>query len=370
MAIKRDYYEVLGVRRNAGPEEIKRAYRKLALQYHPDRNPNDPTADSRFKEINEAYEVLSDQEKRHRYDTFGHAGTRGIPGFDFQGFDGINDIFDMFFGAGTGQAARTTVRRGSDLRLDLQIAFEEAIFGTERELTIPRSAACDACRGTGAEPGTSPQPCPQCRGSGQVRRASQSIFGQIVNVVTCSRCRGEGKVIDRPCRTCRGSGHVPGEKRVRIHIPAGVDSGSQIRLQGEGEPGPRGGPAGDLYIVLQVKPHATLKRNGTDLVYELPLSIAQAALGDTVEIPTVDGPEKLEIPPGTQYGRTFRLSGKGVPHLRSGRRGDQITFVRVVIPTNLTDEQKKALRELGGVTGKPQQIEKGFFDRFKEAIGL
>lgn len=370
MAIKRDYYEVLGVGRNASAEEIKRAYRKLALQYHPDRNPTDPGADGRFKEINEAYEVLGDRDKRQRYDMFGHAGTQGMPGFDFQGFGGISDIFDMFFGAATGQGTRTGPRHGSDLRLDLRISFEEAVFGTERELSIPRSESCAACRGTGAEPGTSPQTCPQCRGTGQTRRAAQSIFGQIVNVVTCSRCRGEGRVIDHPCPTCGGSGHVPGEKQVRVRIPAGVDSGSQIRLSGEGEPGPRGGPPGDLYIVLQVKPHPVLKRSGTDVVYELPLSVAQASLGDSVEIPTVDGPHRLDIPPGTQYGKTFRLYGKGIRHLRSGRRGDQIVFVRVIIPTNLTEAQRRALRELGGVTGKPQQIEKGFFDKFKEAIGL
>jgi molecular chaperone DnaJ len=369
MAIKRDYYEVLGVSRTASAEDLKRAYRKLALQFHPDRNPNDPQAESRFKEINEAYEVLSDQSKRQRYDTFGHS-AQGMPGFDGAGFGGINDIFDMFFGAAAGGRTRTGPRRGADLRLDLRLTFEEAVFGVERELTIPRAEACSACHGSGAEAGTSPQTCPQCRGSGQVRRATQSIFGQIVNVASCPRCNGEGKVIERPCKTCGGSGHRPGEKKVRVNIPAGVDSGSQIRLTGEGEVGPRGGAHGDLYIVIQVKPHAVLKRNGTDVIYELPLSVAQAALGDTVEIPTVDGPEKIEIAPGTQYGKTIRINGRGVPHVRSGRRGDQLVYVRVVIPTNLTDEQRQALQQLGGISGKPQHIEKGFFDKFKHAIGL
>jgi molecular chaperone DnaJ len=369
MAIKRDYYEVLGVSRTASAEELKRAYRKLALQFHPDRNPNDPQAESRFKEINEAYEVLSDQSKRQRYDTFGHS-AQGIPGFDGAGFGGINDIFDMFFGAAAAGRARTGPRRGADLRLDLRLTFEEAVFGVERELTIPRAEACNACQGSGAEAGTSPQTCPQCRGSGQVRRATQSIFGQIVNVASCPRCNGEGKVIERPCKTCGGSGHRPSEKKVRVNIPAGVDSGSQIRLTGEGEVGPRGGAPGDLYIVLQVKPHPVLKRQGTDVIYELPLSVAQAALGDTVEIPTVDGPEKIEIAPGTQYGKTIRINGRGVPHVRSGRRGDQLVYVRVVIPTNLTEEQKQALQQLGGISGKPQHIEKGFFDKFKHAIGL
>ncbi|HEY9287802.1 MAG TPA: molecular chaperone DnaJ [Candidatus Dormibacteraeota bacterium] len=372
MAIKRDYYEVLGVSKSASAEELKRAYRKLALQYHPDRNPNDPQAEARFKEVNEAYEVLSDQSKRQRYDTFGHAGTQGMPGFDFggAGFGGINDIFDMFFGGTAAGRTGTRVRRGADLRLDLRLTFEEAVFGVERELTIPRAEACEQCHGSGAASGTSPQTCPQCRGSGQVRRATQSIFGQIVNVTSCPRCNGEGKVIERPCRSCGGSGHVPGEKKVRVNIPAGVDSGSQIRLTGEGEPGPRGAAAGDLYIAISVKPHPVLKRNGTDIVYELPLSVAQAALGDSIEIPTVDGPEKLDIPPGTQYGKIIRIHGRGVPHLRSGRRGDQIVYVRVVIPTNLNEEQKQALRVLGGVSGKPQHVEKGFFDKFKHAIGL
>jgi molecular chaperone DnaJ len=371
MAIKRDYYEVLGVSRTASAEELKRAYRKLALQFHPDRNPNDPQAEARFKEINEAYEVLSDQSKRQRYDTFGHS-AQGTPGFDFggAGFGGINDIFDMFFGATAAGRGRTGPRRGADLRLDLRLTFEEAVFGVERELTIPRAEACKACQGSGAEAGTSPQTCPQCRGSGQVRRATQSIFGQIVNVASCPRCNGEGKVIERPCKICGGSGHRPGEKKVRVNIPAGVDSGSQIRLTGEGEIGPRGGAPGDLYIVLQVKPHPVLKRQGTDVIYELPLSVAQAALGDTVEIPTVDGPEKIEIAPGTQYGKTIRVSGRGVPHVRSGRRGDQIVYVRVVIPTNLTEEQRLALQQLGGISGKPQHIEKGFFDKFKHVIGL
>jgi molecular chaperone DnaJ len=370
MAIKRDYYEVLGVSRTASSEELKRAYRKLALQFHPDRNPNDPQAESRFKEINEAYEVLSDQSKRQRYDPFGHS-AQGIPGFDGgAGFGGINDIFDMFFGAAAAGRGRTGPRRGADLRLDLRLTFEEAVFGVERELTIPRAEACQACHGSGAESGTSPQTCPQCRGSGQVRRATQSIFGQIVNVASCPRCNGEGKVIERPCKTCGGSGHRPGEKKVRVNIPAGVDSGSQIRLTGEGEIGPRNGAPGDLYIVIQVKPHPVLKRQGTDVIYELPLSVAQAALGDTVEIPTVDGPEKIEIAPGTQYGKTIRINGRGVPHVRSGRRGDQLVYVRVVIPTNLTEEQKDVLRQLGGISGKPQHIEKGFFDKFKHVIGL
>ena len=311
MAIKRDYYEVLGVSRSASGEELKRAYRKLALQFHPDRNPNDPQAETRFKEVNEAYEVLSDASKRQRYDTFGHAGTQGTPGFDFGGgFSGMNDIFDAFFGGAMGTRTRTGPQRGQDLRLDLRISFEDAVFGTERELTIPRAEACSSCEGSGAEPGTSAQTCPQCRGTGQ------------------------------------------------------------IRLSREGEPGPRGGEPGDLYIALHVKAHPVLQRDGTDIIYELPLSVVQAALGDSVEIPTVEGTQRLEVPPGTQYGRVFRLHGHGVPHLRSGRRGDQIIYVRVVIPTNLTPQQKEALKSLGEVSGKPHPVDKGFFDKFKRAIGF
>ncbi|HYS28284.1 MAG TPA: molecular chaperone DnaJ [Candidatus Limnocylindria bacterium] len=369
MAIKKDYYDVLGVGRAATQEEIKRAYRKLALQSHPDRHPNDPVAEARFKEINEAYEVLSDGDKRQRYDTFGHAATQGMPGFDFGGFGGVNEIFEMFFGERAGRA-RTGPRPGADLRMDVAISFEEAAFGVERDLTIPRGQACATCKGTGAEAGTSPKTCPDCRGTGQVRRATQSIFGQIVNVTNCPRCRGEGSIIEKPCRDCDGRGQVPGEKTVRVKIPAGVDTGSQMRLSGEGEPGPRGGPSGDLYLEIAVKPHSVLRRNGTDVIYELPISVAQAALGDRIEVPTIDGPSSVTVAPGTQYGTTFRLHGHGIPHLRSGRRGDQIVFVRVVIPKNLTEAQRKALQELGGVTGKPQPIEKGFFDRFKEAIGF
>jgi molecular chaperone DnaJ len=294
-----------------------------------------------------------------------------MPGFDFGGgFGGMNDIFEAFFGGGVGTRSRTGPQRGSDLRLDLRITFEEAVFGTEKELTIPRAEACSTCHGSGAEPGSSPQTCSQCGGSGQVRRSVRSILGPIVSVTSCSRCGGEGKVIEKPCVKCRGSGHVPGEKQVRVRIPAGVDNGSQIRLSREGEPGPRGGEPGDLYIALRVKAHPVLQRDGTDIIYELPLSVAQAALGDTIEIPTVDGNYQLDVPAGTQYGRVFRLHGQGVPHLRSGRRGDQIVYVRVVIPTNLTPQQREALKSLGEVSGKPHPVDKGFFDKFKRAIGF
>jgi molecular chaperone DnaJ len=372
MATKRDYYEVLEVGRDASPETLKRAYRRLAMQYHPDRNPGNTAAEMHFKEVSEAYEVLSDAQKRQQYDRFGHAagGPFGGQGFE-SAFGGFSDLFDAFFtGGGGGTRTRTAARRGQDLRLDLRISFEEAVFGVTREVSIQREERCSVCKGDGGEPGTPAQTCAECRGSGQVRRAHQSFFGQIVNIVACPKCRGEGRIIAKPCRTCRGSGNVPVDKKLSVRIPSGVDEGSQIRLSGEGEPGVRGGPSGDLYIVLEVKEHAHFKRHGQDILYELPLSVAQAALGDRVELPTIDGPIELTVPAGTQYGKVFRLAGKGVPHVRTQRRGDQLVIARVVIPTDLTEAQKRALRELGGVTGKPQPTSKGFFDKFRDAIGM
>lgn len=368
MAVKKDYYEVLGVARNASLNDLKRSFRRLAMEYHPDRNPGNTQAEARFKEISEAYEVLSDPGRRQQYDRFGHvAGAFGGQGFE-SAFGSFNDLFDMFF-SGSGTRARAP-RRGQDLRLDLRISFEEAVFGVSREIVVPRVDACPACKGEGAEPGTPAQTCGECRGSGQVRRAQQSFFGQIVNIVACPRCRGEGRIITRPCRKCGGSGRVEAEKKLSVRIPAGVDDGSQIRLSGEGGVGPRGSTAGDLYIVLEVKGHPHFKRHGQDIVYELPVSISQAALGDQIEIPTLDGPVQLTLPPGTQYGRVFRLAGKGVPHVRSQRRGDQLVITRVVIPTDLSEAQRQALRELGGLTGKPLPTAKGFFDKFRDAMGI
>ncbi len=371
MAIKRDYYEVLGVSRDTSPEQLKKSFRRLAMQYHPDRNPGNANAEARFKEINEAYEVLSDPQRRQRYDQFGHAASGAFAGQGFEGvFGGFNDLFDMFFSGGTATRTRSGPRRGQDLRLDLRIKFEEAVFGVTREITVPRSEVCSRCKGDGAEPGTPPQTCPECGGRGQVRRVQQSFFGQIVNIVACPRCRGEGRLILKPCRDCDSRGRVEVEKKLSVRIPAGVDDGSQIRLAGEGEAGPRGGPAGDLYIVLTAQEHPDFKRHGQDILYELPVSVAQATLGDRIEVPTLDGSVPLAVPPGTQYGRVFHLAGKGVPHLRSHRRGDQLVVVRVVIPTELTEAQRQAFREIGGLTGKPLPTARGFFDKFREAIGL
>jgi len=369
---KRDYYEVLGVARGATKEQIRKAYHHLARQYHPDVN-GDPGAESRFKEANEAYEVLSDQEKRARYDRFGHAGVNG----QFQGaggFGGFGDIFgDLFTGFGMGTQARRGPRRGADLRYDLTLEFEEAVFGIEKEIEIRRLETCPTCRGSGAEPGTQPIRCPECDGRGQVRRVSQSIFlGQFVNVSTCPRCGGTGEVVTSPCHECNGQKRVSSIKRLKTKIPPGVDHGTQIRLAGEGETGLGGGPRGNLYIVVSVKPHAFFRRRENNIYLDLSINIAQAALGDEIKIPTLEDETSLVIPAGTQTGQTFRLRGKGVPRLRQNGRGDQIVAVEIRTPTDLTDEQKELLRSLGTTLGHEviEQQERGLFDRVREALGL
>lgn len=369
MAVKRDYYEVLGVAKGASPDELKRAYRQLALQFHPDRNPDDPQAAERFKECSEAYAVLSDPEKRRSYDMFGHAGAGGA-GFDFNDFSGFTDIFEAFFGGGASTRGRRRTVRGSDLRYDVTISFDDAYTGVEREIDVPRLSTCDACSGSGAAPGTSVETCATCGGSGQVRRAAQSIFGQVVNVSACPSCRGEGKTIQKPCSSCRGQGRVEQRRRLAMRIPAGVDTGSQIRLVGEGEAGVRGGPPGDLYVVVRVKPHPQLHRREDDVYYELRVNMVQAALGDSIEVPTLDGPVEITIPGGTQYGQTFRLAGRGMPAVRGGRRGDQFVVVQVVVPKDLAPEQRSLLRKVGGLTGKPEKVSKGFFEKLRDAVSL
>jgi len=370
VAIKRDYYEVLGVQRGASAEDLKGAFRKLAMQYHPDRNPDNPEAGERFKECSEAYQVLSDPDRRRSYDMFGHSGvdTSGFGGFE--GFGGFGEIFETFFGGGAGRGARGRTVRGDDLRYDLTIAFEEAFTGIEKEIEVPRLMGCERCSGVGAEPGSGVETCSACGGSGQVRRAAQSIFGQVVNIVACQSCGGEGRILRNPCPECRGQGRVERRRRLRVNIPAGVDTGSQIRLTGEGEAGYRGGPPGDLYIVLRVKPHPQLQRRDQDVVYDLRINVVQAALGDRIEVPTLDGAVEVSIPPGTQYGQTFRLAGKGIPHVRSGRRGDQFVRVQVLVPKDLTAEQKSMLRKVGGLTGKPEKVSRGFFEKLRDAISL
>jgi molecular chaperone DnaJ len=374
MATKRDYYEVLGVQRNASQDEIKKAFRRLARQYHPDVN-KDPAAEATFKEMAEAYEVLSDTEKRQIYDRFGHSGLNGGAGFDpfgAGGADPFGSIFEAFFG-GTqagGRGARGP-QRGADLRYPLQITFEEAAFGVEKEIEYRRLDTCGTCRGTGAEPGTDPVRCPKCNGLGEIRQRSP-IFN-MVTVTTCDQCRGEGTVIAIPCKECRGEGRVRKERKLTVKIPAGIDSSSQIRISNEGEGGPRGGPNGNLFVAIEVLPHKFFVREGNDILLELPLNVAQAALGAEVDVPTLDGQEKVRIPPGTQTGATFRLRLKGVPFLRGNGRGDQIVVARVLVPTNLNDQQRRLFQELEKSLESHQigeEQDDGFFSRLKNAFGL
>ncbi len=371
---QRDYYEVLGVSRTASQEEIKKAFRRLAMQYHPDRN-KEPGAEERFKEINQAYEVLSDPEKRAAYDRFGHAGVgngMGATGFEGFNFGGFGDIFDAFFG-GTMTRTRRGPVRGADLRVNLTLSFEEAVFGAEKQVEVTRNETCTICGGTGAEPGSRPERCPTCNGMGEIRRVQQSIFGQFVNVATCERCRGEGRVITQPCRECRGTGRQRRTRTLVVRIPAGVDTGSQIRLSGEGDAGAQGGPPGNLYILIHVQPHPYFKRDEDDILYELRINVAEAALGTEKRVPTVDGEVLLKIPPGTQSDKVFVLRERGVPHLRGTGRGDQLVRVRVVTPTRLTAEQRRLFEKLAETftegdneTPPDEPHEKGFFEKFKE----
>jgi molecular chaperone DnaJ len=354
---ERDFYQVLGVERNASDADIKRAFRKLAQQWHPDVN-TDPAAHERFKEINEAYQVLSDPERRSRYDTFGRAGVggpgAGAGGTGFEGFGGFSDIFDAFFGGG---AAASSARRGrpqpgADLRYDLRISFEEAVNGTEKEIEFAVLQPCQTCGGNGARPGTEATTCPQCNGRGEVRSVRQTMLGQMVNVSSCPRCQGEGKVVETPCETCHGDGRTERKRVLRVTIPAGIDEGHQIRLSNEGETGPRGGPPGSLYVAVHVRPHPSLTREGTELFYEAKVSIAQAALGTRIMVPTVDGEEEVEIKPGTQPDTEIRLRGKGVPHLRRGSRGDLHVMVDVVVPTRLSKRQRELLQAFADDAGE------------------
>lgn len=370
--VRRDYYEVLGVGRQASADELKRAFRKIAMESHPDRNPDDAAAAARFKEANEAYAVLSDPSRRRSYDLFGHSATDfgGGPAVDFTDMP-FGDLFETFFGGGVGsRARRERATRGDDLRYDMTITFEEAFTGVERSIDVPRLAVCERCTGSGAEPGTGVDTCGTCGGSGQVRRAQQSIFGSVVTASTCPTCGGAGRLLKNPCSECRGQGRVQRTRKLAVKIPAGVDTGSQIRLSGEGEAGIRGGSPGDLYVVLRVKPHPQLARRDRDVIYELRVNMMQAALGDRIEVPTLEGPVEIDIPPGTQYGQSFRLAGRGMPDVRGGRRGDEYVLVQVIVPKDLSAEQKAHLRKIGGLTGKPEKISKGFFEKLRDAISL
>jgi len=374
---KRDYYEVLGVDRNASDADIKKAYRKLAKQYHPDLNPGDKTAEAKFKEINEAYEVLSDSQKRSRYDQFGHAGVdpNGFTGSGFGDFDfgGFGDIFETFFGGGFGRSARSRngPQKGADLKYSVEIAFEEAAFGVEKEIVINRNELCKECKGTGAKAGTSPVTCKQCGGTGQIQYKQSTPFGQFVNIKTCDLCRGEGKVIMDPCPSCKGRGKVRKSVKIKINIPAGIDDGQTISLRGEGDPGSKGGPPGDLFVTVHVKAHPIFKRQGNDVILDIPITFVQAAIGAELEIPTLDGKVKYNLPEGTQTGTTFRLKGKGIPYLRGNGRGDQYVRVEVEVPRKLNEKQKELLRQFAEISGEDvYEQRKGFFNKMKDALGM
>ena len=376
---KRDYYEVLGVQKGASEEEIKKAYKKMARKYHPDLNPGDKDAEEKFKEVNEAYEVLSDSEKKARYDQFGFAGVDpnfgaggggygGGAGFDF---GDLGDIFGSFFGGGFGggQTRRNpnAPQRGESIRMNLTISFEEAAFGCEKELELDRYESCETCHGSGAAPGTSPETCPDCGGSGVVQTRRQTPMGVFASTAPCSRCGGRGKIIKEPCKDCRGSGVVRRSRKIQASVPAGIDNGQTISIRGQGHAGKNGGPAGDLLVTITVRPHELFRREGTSVLCEAPITFPQAVLGAELEIPTIDGKVKYDIPEGTQSGTTFRLKGKGIPALNGRGRGDQYVTVYIETPRNLNREQKEALKKFAEAVGENNYEErKSFFRKFKK----
>lgn len=370
---KRDYYEVLGVKKTASAEEIKKAYRELAKKYHPDANKDNPDAESKFKEANEAYQVLSDDKKRVQYDSMGHAAFDGTGGFnasDFSGFGGFGDIFESFFGGGFGggfggsASRRSGPQRGTDLRYNLTISFEEAYFGTKKEIDVPKDERCPDCGGTGAEKGTSRKTCAHCGGSGQIKQQRSTAFGSFVNVVPCPVCQGEGTIIESPCKECRGRGTVHKVKRLSVAIPEGIDNGQALTLAGEGEPGAKGGPPGDLYIYITVRPHKHLKREGADLYLDMPIPFALAALGGEIDVPTLTGKIKYKVPEGTQTGTVFRMKDKGMKYIKTNRFGDLYVKVTVEVPKKLTGEQRSALEAYARHTS-----ETSFYDRVKGDFG-
>ncbi|MEN6521939.1 MAG: molecular chaperone DnaJ [Armatimonadota bacterium] len=380
MAEKRDYYEVLGVSKTATQDEIKKAYRRLARKHHPDVNPGDETAETRFKEINEAYEVLSDTEKRSMYDQFGHSGVNGgangyPPGYggfsvDFGGF---GDIFDMFFGTGARQTTRErpVAERGADLRYDIELTLEEAATGVEKKIKLSKLETCDVCHGTGAAEGSSTETCPTCHGAGQVRQQQQTFLGTQVRIVTCPRCGGEGHIIMNPCKECGGQSRVRRVTEKVVKIPAGVDDGTRIRVPGAGEAGTRGGPYGDLYIVTFIKPHDIFERRGNDLWREIQIPFTQAVLGATIKVKTLDGEENLHIDAGTQHDEVYTLRGKGMPDPRIHGRGDLNVVVKIRIPTKLSEDEKNLLKQFAEMRGEDVggHDEKGFFERVRDALG-
>ena len=372
MAEKRDYYEVLGVSRNASEDELKKAYRKVAKKYHPDLNPGNKEAEEKFKEVNEAYGVLSDPEKRSKYDQFGHAGVdpnfgAGGGGFNGAGFD-FGDIFSDIFGGGFGGfgggSRRNGPRRGADVRQAVDISFEEAAFGCKKKINITKQEKCDTCGGSGAAPGTSAETCRRCNGTGQIQTQQRTMLGYMTNVSTCPECHGSGKIIKTPCRDCRGTGKVRKSKTIEIDIPAGIDDGQTMQLSGQGEAGERGGPNGDLLVTIRVRRHPLFRRQDNDVYITMPITIVQAALGATVKVPTLDGTVEYDIPEGTQPGTRFRLRGKGIPFLRGRGRGDQYVTVDVEIPKNLSMKQKELLREFDD--DRFYKKKKSFMDKVKD----
>lgn len=371
---KRDYYEVLGVDKDASQDDIKKAYRSLARKYHPDVNKDDPQAADKFKEVKDAYDVLSDTNKKAQYDQFGHDGPSfgGFDGFEGGDFSGFGDIFDMFFGGGAGGAGARTgnrARRGSDLRYDMSITFKEAMTGKEVELKIPKQEHCETCKGSGAASDADIETCSTCKGTGQEETIQNTPFGRMVNRRVCSSCQGQGKKIKKACPTCKGQGKTRKTKTLKINIPAGVDTGAKIRVAGEGEIGENGGQYGDLFIFVTVKPHDFFERSGDDIYCEIPITFAQAALGDEVEVPTIDGKVRIKIPAGTQTGKMFRIKGKGAPKLRGHGAGDQFVKTTLVTPTKLTNKQKELIKEFSdSTTDDTYNQSKSFYRRFKDAF--
>jgi molecular chaperone DnaJ len=374
MAERKDYYDILGVPRAASQDDIRAAYRRLARQYHPDVN-HSPEAAETFKDANEAYQVLNDPTRRQSYDRFGHAGLGENGGFEgFTGFGGLGDIFEDLFGFGMRGSARAhqAPQRGSDLQTGIAVSFREAVFGCTRDIEVARLEPCDHCGGTGAEPGTTPVRCTTCGGSGEVRRMQQTILGSFVNVTTCPTCGGRGEVISTRCGKCVGERQIRRSRTIEFHVPAGVDDGMRVRLSGEGDVGLNGGPPGNLYVTIQVEADPQFRRRENDVVLDLPISFAQAALGAVLTVPTLEGEEPLKVPAGTQSGRVIKLKGKGVPHLQRSGRGDQLVVLRVVTPTSLTPKQRQLIEELAETFGDQEvgEPEPGFIDRMKGALGI